>query len=121
MLSTWTRIFGEAHLDVFFVDFVSSSFCGITHNDRDGRSVYAAFAFVGRHTLPTVTATFLVELIECVFVFRPNFGEESARLGAQNSLRPALGQSVFFIELRLNANERFGVVSAFGSANLDMA
>lgn len=71
--------------------------------------------------MPPVSATFLVEFVESVFVFRPNFGEESAGLRAQNVPGPALRQGMLFVELRLDANEQFGVVSAFGSADFNVA
>ena len=90
MLSARARVLGKTHLDVFLIDFVGSRFGWIAHDHGDSGSMHAAFAFIGRHALPTVTAAFLVEFIECVFLFRPNFGEESARLNAQNNPFPAL-------------------------------
>ncbi len=121
VLSARARVLGETHLNVFLVDFVGSYFGRIAHNHRYGGSVHAAFAFVGRHALPAVASAFLVELIEDVFVFRPNFGEESAGLRGQHAPLPALRQCVFFVELRLDGHQKFGVVAAFGSANFNVA
>lgn len=120
MLSTGARVFGKTHLHVFFVDGVGCFLGGVAHDHRHGGSVHAAFALGGWHALPTVPAAFAVQALECVFVFRPNFGEKSAGLRAENVPRPPLGQGIFFVELRLDADQRFGIVAAFGSANFDM-
>ena len=70
--------------------------------------------------LPAMATAFAVQTVECMFVFRPNFGEESAGLRAQNGPGPALRKGVFLVELGLDADEQFGVVSAFGRADFNM-
>lgn len=120
MLPTGSRVLGKPHLNVFFVDFVGNGFGRVAHHHGNGGRMHAAFTLRGWHALPAVATAFLVELVKGMFVFRPNFGEESAGLRAQNGPGPALRKGVFLVELGLDADEQFGVVSAFGRADFNM-
>ena len=120
VLAAGARVFGEAHLHVFLLDGVRFFLGGVTHNNGHGGRMHAAFALRRRHALPPVPTAFAVQTVKCMFVFRPNFGEESAGLVAYHGPGPTLGKRVLFVELRLDGHQELGIVAAFGSADFNM-
>lgn len=144
MLSSRTRIFGESHIHIFFqksvrfllrwifmrsmktmgrrpiCHFVAWSCQRQEDDDRDGRCVNTPFSFGRRNALPSMATAFTIQMFECLFVFRPNFGEESTGLLVKNGPQPTLGLGVFFVKLSLQRYQQFGIVAPFGGANFNM-